>query len=83
MINQKRISTKSVLRISQAQETDVLRKIVELTSSGLELSLILSEVVKIVNEITVCDSVFVYLVDNKEKDLVLMASKTQIGRAHV
>ncbi len=76
MINQKRISTKSVLRISQAQETDVLRKIVELTSSGLELSLILSEVVKIVNKITVCDSVFVYLVDNKEKDLVLMASKT-------
>lgn len=64
------------LNISQAQELKVLRKIVEITNSELDLSPILKEVVKTVNEVTKADSVLIYLFDDKKKHLVLMASKT-------
>ncbi len=63
-------------QVSSSQEVMSLRKIVDLTSSGLDLGSILSEVVGIVNEITQADSVFIYLIDDKEKNLILMASKT-------
>jgi len=63
------------LNISQAQEIDILRKIVEITNSGLDLTLILKEVVNVVNDMTKADSVFIYLYDDKRKNLVLLASK--------
>ena len=63
------------LNISISQEIMILRKIVEITSSELDLELILNEVVKIVTEMADADSVFIYLFDDKKENLVLMASK--------
>lgn len=62
--------------LSPVDELKILRKIVDLTSSELELNRILNEVVKIVTEMTQGDSVFIYLFDEKKSNLVLMASKT-------
>ncbi len=64
------------LNISQLQEIQILRKIVEITNSGLDLHVVLSEVVKIVTETTKADSIFIYLFDEKKENLVLKASKT-------
>lgn len=64
------------LNISPGQELKVLRRIVEITNSELDLSVVLKEVVDVVTEMTKADSVFIYLFDNKKKNLVLMASKT-------
>lgn len=69
------VKTKT-LKISQAQEIKVLRKVVEITNSGLDLKVILKDVVNIVNDMTKADSVFIYLFDENRKYLVLMASKT-------
>ena len=68
-----RKSSKAV--ITQAQQIEILSKIVDLTCSDLDLSSILGEVVRIINTITRADSVFIYLFDNKKKILTLMASK--------
>ena len=62
-------------KISIREELKVLRKIVDITSSDLDLHRILKEVVKIVNDITTSDSVFVYLFDEAKKKLTLMSSK--------
>ena len=64
------------LNISMAQELKILRTIVDITSSELDLNLILNEIVKIVTEMTTADSVFIYLFDDKREHLVLWASKT-------
>lgn len=64
------------LNISPAQELTVLRRIVEITNSAIDLKLILREVVDVVNDMTKADSVFIYLFDEKRKHLILMASKT-------
>src|SRR3989338_7523601 len=63
------------LNVGQAEELKVLRKIVDITSTEIDLHWILNEVVKIVTEVTCADSVFVYLFDDEKKNLVLMASK--------
>jgi len=64
------------LNITQAQEVDILRRIVEITNSELDLKLILGEIINIVNDINKADSVFIYLFGEKKKYLVLIASKT-------
>lgn len=64
------------LNITQTQELAVLRRIVEITNSELDLNIVLKEAVSVVTEITKADSVFIYLFDEKKKNLVLMASKT-------
>ena len=64
------------LNISQAQELEVLRKIVDITHSEIDLNGTLKEIVKLVTEVTKADSVFVYLYDETKKRLILMASKT-------
>jgi len=64
------------LNISLNQEIAVLRKIVEITNSELDLNGVLNEVITIVTMITNADSVFIYLFDDKKKNLVLLASKT-------
>jgi len=64
------------MNIKQKDEIKILRTIVDLTSSELELKKVLKEVVKIVNEATIADSVFIYLFDDKKENLLLMASKT-------
>jgi len=66
--------TTKKLNITQPQELKVLRKIVEITNSQLDLSLLLKEVVQVVTDLTKADSVFIYLLD--DKNLVLTASKT-------
>jgi len=67
---------KNQLNISPGQELKVLRKIVEITNSELDLNVVLKEVVHVVTDMTKADSVFIYLFDEKRKHLVLMASKT-------
>lgn len=64
------------LKISQEQEVEVLRKIVDLASADLDVSKTLKEIVKVVNGFTKADSVFVYLLEKDKKELILMASKT-------
>ncbi len=64
------------LNITQIQELTILRSIVEITNSELDLNWTLHEVVKVVTDMTKADSVFVYLFDEKKEHLVLMASKT-------
>jgi len=65
----------NILNISQAEELGILRKIVDITNSELDLKLILKEIVTIVNDITSADSVFIYLHDDNIKQYVLTASK--------
>jgi signal transduction protein with GAF and PtsI domain len=62
--------------ISPSRELRVLRKVVEITNSELDLNVVLAEVVGIVSEMTKADSVFIYLFDEPRRHLVLMASKT-------
>ncbi len=64
------------LNVSSAEELKILRTIVDIASSELDLMLTLQLVVKIVTEMTAADSVFIYLFDEKKENLVLMASKT-------
>lgn len=68
--------TSHKLKVSPAEELDILRKIVEITNSDLNLEKALKEVVKVVNDMTKADSVFIYMFNDKRKHLVLMASKT-------
>ena len=75
MKTKQNISKNKKLHISGAQELKILRTIVDITSSELDLNWILKEIVKIVTEITKADSVFIYLFDHKKEHLVLMASK--------
>lgn len=62
--------------MTAAQELQILRNIVDIASSELDLSLTLQLIVKIVTEMTDADSVFIYLLDENKSNLVLMASKT-------
>ncbi len=64
------------LNVTGTQELEILRTIVDIASSELDLNLSLQLVVKIVTEMTSADSVFIYLFDDKKENLVLMASKT-------
>jgi len=64
------------LNITQVQEIKILRRIVEITNSELDLKWILGEIVNVVNDMTKADSVFIYLFDEEKRHLVLMASKT-------
>lgn len=64
------------LNISRARELGILRRIVEITNSELDLKWTLDEVIKVINEMTKADSIFIYLFDEKDENLVLMASKT-------
>ncbi|MDP2653565.1 MAG: GAF domain-containing protein [Candidatus Omnitrophota bacterium] len=63
------------LTTSPQEEIKILRKIVDLASSDMDLNLVLKEVVKVVNEMTLADSIFIYLFDETRKRLVLRASK--------
>ena len=65
----------NTLDISQAQELKILRKIVEITNSEMDLQVVLKDVVDIMTEMTKADSVFIYLFDQSKQYLVLMASK--------
>ena len=75
------------LNINPNQEIAVLRKIVEITNSELDLNVVLGEIVAIVTMITNADSVFIYLFDDKNKNLVLLASKTphkkELGKINI
>jgi len=64
------------LHIGQVQELKILRRIVDITNSELDLARILDEVVRIVTEMTKADSIFIYLFDDKKENLILTASKT-------
>jgi len=64
------------LSVTADQELKILRNVVDIASSELDLNLTLQLIVKIVTEMTDADSVFIYLFDESKKNLILMASKT-------
>ncbi len=64
------------LSVSPIQELGILRKIVEITNSELDLRLILDRVIQALNAIARADSIFIYLFDEPREQLVLTASKT-------
>ena len=66
-----RNSVEGKLNIGQAQELKILRTVVDIASSELDLNLTLQLVVKIVTEMTGADSVFIYLFDDKKENLVV------------
>jgi len=67
---------KTNIKISSEDEVKVLRKIVDIASSEFDLDSTLKEIVKTISVLNRADSVFIYLYDQKKKNLVLMASKT-------
>ena len=71
-------------RFSTADELKALRKVVDITTSEVDLDGVLTEIVKITTDIANADSVFIYLFDGDKKNLVLRASKTghkkELGR---
>lgn len=75
---------KNKTSFSTAAELKVLRKVVDITTSELDLDGVLNEIVKIVTDIANADSVFIYLFNSDKKYLVLRASKTghkkELGR---
>ncbi|MBF0569261.1 MAG: GAF domain-containing protein [Candidatus Omnitrophica bacterium] len=75
---------KEKTRLSPADELKVLRKIVDFTTAEMDIDGVLTEVVKAVVEISRADSVFIYLFDSQNKNLILRASKTghkkELGR---
>lgn len=68
--------TNKKLNVSQSQELNILRRIVEITNSEFDLKWTLDEVVKVTNDMTKADSIFIYLLDETRRNLTLMASKT-------
>ena len=71
----KKNSMSNESKIGSSEELKILRKIVNITNSEIELDHILKEVVVIVSDMTKADSVFVYLYDDVVRQYVLMASK--------
>jgi len=68
-------------QLTPEQELGILRKVVEISASDLELSGILKKIVAMVDEITVADSIFIYLFEERLNTLTLMASKTPNKKA--
>lgn len=64
-------------QLSPKDELVILRRIVDITTSEMDLDGVLSEIIKTALVIAPADSVFVYLFDATHKNLVLRASKTQ------
>ncbi len=62
--------------LSSEDELLILRRIVDITTSETDLEGVLGEIVKVALDMAPADSVFVYLFDEANKNLVLRASKT-------
>ncbi|MBF0595711.1 MAG: GAF domain-containing protein [Candidatus Omnitrophica bacterium] len=67
---------KAKTQLSSKDELTLLRKIVDITTSEVDLDGVLTEIIKVALTIAPADSVFVYLFDETHKNLVLRASKT-------
>ncbi|MBF0386970.1 MAG: GAF domain-containing protein [Candidatus Omnitrophica bacterium] len=68
--------TKVKKQLSSKDELALLRRIVDITTSEVDLDGVLKEVIKVALAIAPADSVFVYLFDAAHQNLVLCASKT-------
>jgi signal transduction protein with GAF and PtsI domain len=66
---------KTRLQLSVEDELKFLRRVVDITTSEMEIAGVLAEIVKITCDIVPADSVFIYLFDEAHKNLVLGASK--------
>lgn len=62
--------------LSTLDELKVLRRMVDITTSDMDLDGVLLEVVRVLEEVALSDSIFIYLFDETHKNLVLRASKT-------
>ncbi len=63
-------------RLTQSQELALLRRMAQIMIEELDLDRVLKEVVALISEATLADSVFIYLFDLKKEHLLLKASKT-------
>jgi signal transduction protein with GAF and PtsI domain len=63
-------------QLSTDDELKIMHRIVDITTAEVDLDGVLSEVVKTVTDIVRADSVFVYLLEDGRKSLILRASKT-------
>ncbi len=71
----------------KTRELATLQRVTEVISTGLDLALLLDEIVGMVVDITRADACMVYLLDDAKNELVLSASKnphpTLVGRIHL
>lgn len=83
-MTKKSVARSAKVNISEAEELKMLRSIVDITCAELDLKGTLKEVVQIVNDKMLSDTVFIYLIDELKENLILMASKTphqkELGR---
>ncbi len=68
-------STHPSQKLHPREELTVLRSVMEVVTSGLELDQVLRRIVRIVSDLGKADSCMIYLVDIKSGKLVLRASK--------
>lgn len=82
MVNRTPIDPKrTIARPTQDEELDILRRIAKLTSSELDLTTVLNDVVDMVAALAEADSVFIYLFNDKRNMLALRASKVPHRKA--
>ena len=77
MICTEKMNPKDTLpaKIPLSQEIGILRRLINLTASELDLSAVLKDIVDLVSGITKANSVFIYLFDSSKRNLILRASK--------
>ncbi len=70
----RKTTTRSKSALSRDKEIKILRRIIEILNSGLDLNIIFHNVISMALEYTKADSCFLYILDRKNNELVLMAS---------
>lgn len=65
----------SAVFLEERSQLEILRKIVQIISCGLDLDVVLKQIVNLVVQFIKGDSCFVYLFDKEKRELILSASK--------
>jgi signal transduction protein with GAF and PtsI domain len=61
--------------LSSLDEIKIFKKVADMVSAPLELEWVLKAVVRIIHSVTQSDSIFIYLIDEREQMVILRASK--------
>ena len=70
----RRTTSRSKSALSKDKEIKILRRVIEILNSGLDLNIIFHNVISMALEYTKADSCFLYILDRKNSELVLVAS---------
>lgn len=65
----------STVFLEERSQLEILKKIVQITSCGPDLDVVLKQIVNLVVEFIKSDSCFIYLFDGEKRELILSASK--------